>query len=91
MDSLALITGAIVSANGLRLVLRPQSREQLEREREARVAEIAAGSPERFFEEKRSLEAYPTSKWEPKSQRTVRVLGVISLVAGALLIGRGVF
>ena len=90
MNSLELISGALVFASGLRLVLHPKGRDQLERERSARIAEIASGSPERFFEENRSLEAYPISRWEPKSQRIVRILGCVSLVTGVLLIGHGV-
>ena len=57
------------------------------RKHEARLAELRAGGQERFFEERRSLEAYPPFA----KPRTWRILGgllaavmVASLVIGSL-------
>ncbi|WP_312785397.1 hypothetical protein [Brevundimonas sp.] len=68
---------------GLALILRPQWFAGLsEGRRRRRLAALAAGAPEQFFEEKRSLETYPArggglALW--------RVLGAVMMVCALLL------
>jgi hypothetical protein len=72
---------------GLHMLIRPKVRERVEQERLLRIAEIDAGLPESFFEEKRSLEAYPASRWVPRSRRNVQLLGIFLLLFGVYSIG----
>lgn len=45
------------------------------RQHSQRLEELRAGAPEQFFEERRSLEAYP-----PKGRWTYRVLGAVAII-----------
>jgi hypothetical protein len=72
---------------GLLMLIRPKVREEFDQDRLSRIAEIDAGSPESFFEEKRSLEAYPGTRWVPKSRRGVQLLGILFLLYGVYSIG----
>ncbi|QZD94958.1 hypothetical protein [Qipengyuania gelatinilytica] len=81
MDWLTFTLGLVLIVTSLGAILRPerQYRESLSN-RNARLAELDAGAPERHFEERRELEAYP-----PKldfSKQTIRGLGYLSLAFG---------
>ena len=85
MDWLTFTTGLILIVTSLGAILRPerQYRDSLSN-RNARLAELNAGAPERHFEERRELEAYP-----PRynlSNRTIRRLGYVSLSFGLVLL-----
>ena len=63
--------GASSLASGLVMLALPRrSRLAAEAEARSRKAQLAAGAPERFFEERRSLEAYPPAptdrRWQVK-------------------------
>ena len=82
MDWLTFTLGLVLIVTSLGAILRPerQYRDSLSN-RNARLAELDAGAPERHFEERRELEAYP-----PKSdfsKKTIRRLGYVSLAFGA--------
>jgi len=55
----------------------PPKRRENEEQRKARLAELADGAPERFFEERRQLEAYGPRRGGP-----FRLLGVLLLLLG---------
>jgi hypothetical protein len=59
----------------------PPKRRENEEQRTARLAELAAGAPERFFEERRQLEAYG-----PRSGGPFRLLGVLLLIIGVAML-----
>jgi hypothetical protein len=70
---------------GLGLLWWPQRHMQAaEARRSARIAELDAGSPERFFEERRSLEAYPM----PRRLWLWRFVGLSTMLAGVLDLAR---
>lgn len=48
--------------------------------RQRRLAELRAGAPESYFEEKRTLEAYPTRI--DRLNRRTRLLGGVAFVVG---------
>jgi hypothetical protein len=68
--------GSIVLGLGLIFLPPPRQRDK-EEQRKARLAELANGAAERYFEERRQLEAYG-----PKSAGPFRVLGVLLLLLG---------
>ena len=60
MELQSLIMGAVCLATGVPMIILPRrSRLAAEAKSAARKAQLAAGASERFFEERRSLEAYP--------------------------------
>jgi hypothetical protein len=59
----------------------PPKRRENEEQRNARLAELANGAPERFFEERRQLEAYG-----PRSSGPFRLLGVLLLLLGVAIL-----
>ncbi|MFC3713218.1 hypothetical protein ACFOMD_11580 [Sphingoaurantiacus capsulatus] len=59
----------------------PPKRLEVEAERQARLAELASGAPERFLEERRSLEAYGPGHAGP-----YRLWGIILLALGIALL-----
>jgi hypothetical protein len=50
-------------------------------QRKARLAELADGAPERYFEERRQLQSYG-----PASSGPFRLVGVLLLVLGVLML-----
>jgi hypothetical protein len=59
----------------------PPRQPMVERERQARLAELARGAPERHFEERRALETYG-----PRSAGPYRLWGMILLVLSLALL-----
>jgi hypothetical protein len=78
-----LIPPALTMAAGAALLFFPRRyRQQAQRRHAGRLAELDAGAGERFFEERRSLEAYrPRS-----SDRAWQCLGGLLFLLGALQI-----
>ena len=75
-----VIGSGLVMVAGAALVWFPRRyRKRAERERAARLAELDAGADEAFFEERRSLVAYPP----PRSDWTWRLLGTVVFLLGA--------
>jgi hypothetical protein len=58
----------------------PPKRREKDEQRQGRIAELENGAPERYFEERRQLEAYG-----PKSAGPFRLLGVLMLLLGGAL------
>jgi len=90
MDGGTVSTGVVFLISGAVSFFWPHSRHFGSSEhRQRRLRELDAGASEDFFEERRALEAYP-----PKvhvSQRTIALSGAAMMVAGACLIGLGLF
>lgn len=86
--SLWFYLGATLSVSGMAAIIRPQSLVRDSRRNwEARLRELNAGAPEKYFEERRELEAYP-----PRfdlSHRRLRQIGLIGLILGIMCIFRG--
>ena len=59
----------------------PPKRAKQEADRKARLAELARGAPERYFEERRQLEAYG-----PRMATPFRLLGCLVLLAGMAML-----
>ena len=59
----------------------PPKRSENEAQRKARLAELADGAPERYFEERRQLQSYG-----PGSSGPFRLLGVLMLVLGVVML-----
>lgn len=79
MQSHDLVMGVFAVALGLSGLLYPGRRRRVwERRRE----ELSAGAPERFFEERRALEAYP-----PGTDRRARLAGLGMVLAGMVVAG----
>jgi hypothetical protein len=67
---------------GLVLILfAPSIRRKEERKRKARLAELANGASEYYFEERRELEAYPIRR-----PPTIRLLGIVLVIAGTAVL-----
>ncbi len=76
-----LIQPGLAIAVGAALMWFPRNhRRAAERRHAARLAELDAGAEERFFEERRSLEAYRPAK----SDTTWKLLGAVLFLLGAL-------
>ncbi len=75
--------GAVGIATGIPMAVWPR-KVRIKKESAAinRLAEIDAGSEERYFEERRALVAYPP----PKTDFRMRVLGIGLSFSGAALI-----
>ena len=75
-----LIQPGLMLAAGAALMWFPRKhRRNAERKHAARLAELDAGAEERFFEERRSLEAYRPAK----SDTTWKLLGAIVFLLAA--------
>ena len=83
MDLMSVWFGVCALASGGAIVAWPDRKR---RAWQARLDALRAGAPERYFEELRTLEAYPV----PASNGRVRFSGVVMLGVGAVLIGLGV-
>lgn len=85
MDWLTFVAGMVIATVSLGAILRPQRqyRDSLSN-RNARLAELDAGASERYFEERRELEAYPPKR--DLRNQTIRHLGYLSLVGGVILV-----
>lgn len=85
MDWLTFTAGMVIAIMSLGAILRPQRQfcDSLSN-RNARLAELDAGDSERYFEERRELEAYPPKR--DLSNQTIRRLGYLSLVGGVILV-----
>ena len=83
VDMLSLMIGGTALACGLPMLFFPRE-ERLVAEAKvlARKAELAAGADEHFFEERRSLEAYPP----PKTDRKWRIKGAFLTTSGVALL-----
>ena len=88
MNLQALIIGGFSLIAGAPMLAFPSAKRF---EAEARIArrkaEIDDGGSELFFEERRSLDAYPP----PKTNRGWRIKGMIATLLGLVLIGLAVF
>ncbi len=83
MDWLSVFFGASGLITGVPMVMFPaRKRRNAIKTRKARLAELQAGSRERFFEERRSIEAYPP----PSSDRRMRLAGVALMLGGLFLL-----
>lgn len=84
-EGLFLATGIMLAAGGLAAIVRPETLvKESRRNRDARLRELDAGAPERFFEERRELEAY-TPRFD-LDHATLRRFGGVGLVLGILCI-----
>jgi hypothetical protein len=88
MDGLLIGSGLAALLIGAQAIIRPTSmvRESL-RNRNRRLDEIRNGAPEKYFEERRELEAYP-----PRfdlDDRTIRALGVVGAIIGLISLYQG--
>jgi hypothetical protein len=78
-----LIEPGLAMAAGAALIWVPAKyRQQAQSRHAARMAELDAGAEERFFEERRSLEAYRPAK----SDRTWKLMGAALFLLGAFQI-----
>jgi hypothetical protein len=75
-----LQVGLLVAAGAALAVLPGRYRRKSQRIHADRLAELDAGADESFFEERRSLEAYPPMRHD----RTWRLLGAVLLLFGSL-------
>lgn len=86
MDFFAIFWGTLSLASGVPILLNAKKRRLMAEAADAkRLAEIAGGAEERYFEERRSLEAYPP----PSSDTEMRWHGFIPIVLGLALIIMG--
>jgi hypothetical protein len=86
VDYLALFAGTMSLWQGLRRVIAPRRSHSLElQNRNMRLAEIEAGASESFFEEYRSLKAYPVTP----SHRVWQMAGWLWVLAGLLFLAMG--
>jgi len=85
MDWLTITVGCAIIIGSLGAIFRSQKQYRSSPSNQnARLAELEAGAPEKYFEERRELEAYP-----PKfdlANRTIRRLGLFSLILGCALV-----
>ena len=78
-DHFPAVTGLVL---GLFLIFWPPPKQRLEEEaRLRRLAQLDAGAPERFFEERRELETYG-----PNSAGPYRLWGVLLAAIGVVLL-----
>ncbi|WP_343612645.1 hypothetical protein [Novosphingobium sp.] len=88
MNLQALVIGAFCLPSGLGMLIYPRKRRLAA---EAKVAlrkeELAAGSSERYFEERRSIDAYPL----PATDTGWRTKGALLTAAGLILLLIGYF
>lgn len=85
MDSPTFIAGLISMGTGASAYFWPHNQYFVSDEnRQRRLAELRAGAPESYFEEKRTLEAYPPRF--SRSNRTIRLMGGIAFVVGLCVV-----
>jgi hypothetical protein len=83
MDLVSLSIGVVSLASGAPMLLVPRrSREKTQAVWKSRVAELNAGADERYFEEGRTLDAYPPIATDTKK----RAFGGLLVVIGLALI-----
>lgn len=88
IDYQAMLYAALALGSGLPMLLRPRGHwRRAHGAWERRRAELGAGAAERFFEEGRSLQAYPP----PASPRRTQWLGAGPTLGGLVLAGLAVF
>ncbi|QDH34425.1 hypothetical protein [Porphyrobacter sp. YT40] len=88
-EGLFLGLGIMLAAGGIGAIIRPSALvKESRRNRDARLRELDAGAPERFFEERRELEAY-TPRFDLE-HRTLRRFGGLAVALGALCIAASV-
>lgn len=82
-----LIYGATTAAGGVPILLNARKKRLLAHAAVAkRLDELAAGATEFYFEERRSLEAYPP----PSSDAKMRWLGFMLTILGIAMIVMGI-
>lgn len=84
MNFLSLTIGGIYFVSGIGIAVFPK------RKRDAvvaRNAELATGASDRFFEERRTIEAYPL----PKTEKGWRIKGIAMASLGVLMICLGLY
>lgn len=85
IDGLSLGVGIMLAITSLGAVIRPDLLvKDSRRNRNCRLREIDAGAPERYFEERRELEAYA-----PRfdlSHRALRLWGSVGFILGLVVI-----
>lgn len=80
-NGLFLCLGIMLAGGALAAIIRPQGLvKESRRNREARLRELDEGAPERFFEERRELEAY-VPRFD-LSHGVLRLFGLAGLVLG---------
>ncbi|WP_395395458.1 hypothetical protein WBP07_08380 [Novosphingobium sp. BL-8A] len=83
MDALPLFLGIPTLARGVPMALRPARNRSIANARwRQRLEELEGGAPESYFEERRSLIAYPPCR----TDRRTRVVGILSVFIGLALI-----
>lgn len=86
MNLQALVIGAFCLSTGLGMLLFPRRKRLIAETRVAkRKEQLAAGAPERFFEESRSIEAYPPAATDKKW----RIKGALLTACGIILLALG--
>jgi hypothetical protein len=81
--SIDLIQPGIFIAAGVALLCFPQRfRRQAQLRHDRRLAELDTGTPERFFEERRSLNSYKPATRD----RTWRFFGMVAILLGSVKI-----
>jgi hypothetical protein len=63
------------------IIFAPSIRRDVQGKREARLAELADGAPEQYFEERRQLEAYSLRR-----NITLRLLGCFLVICGVAVL-----
>jgi hypothetical protein len=88
VDLLSLFFGAPCLVSGLAMLFFPRKRRLAAEAKVAdRKAQLALGGTERYFEEGRSLEAYPL----PTTDGKWRVMGAFFTICGIALVGLSFF
>lgn len=84
MDLLSLALGGVCVVSGAAMAIFPNKKHKAKL---ARKAELSAGASERFFEERRAIDAYPP----PKSESGWRIRGIALAVLGIAVIGVAIY
>jgi len=84
MNLLSLALGGMCIVSGTAMAIFPNKKHEAEL---ARKAELSAGASERFFEERRAIDAYPS----PKTESGWRIRGIALTVLGVALIGISIY
>jgi hypothetical protein len=84
MDLLSLALGGTCVVSGTAMAI---FSEQKHAAKLARKAELSAGASERFYEERRAVDAYPS----PKTKIGWRIRGIALAVLGIIIIGMAIY
>lgn len=88
MDMQALVIGILTLGAGLPMALSPRrKRLAAQAQHAARKAALDAGDDERFFEERRTLDAYPPAR----TDRGWQIKGGLLMLVGTALIVIGLY